>query len=205
MSDDKVVSINKNTPAREYPGASGAIKALLEQNGFDQQMIDKDWVEIRIIARFTDRSALFHTVQARQVTLTERQDPSETILKMVAAANGWQDNVLVAEATAEEADKLRSLLETVNEDLMLKIVLQDEGWEDEIDARNLHELPDILEAVFNRYQMKVSKVIDAPEPKKEYETPKLTPMGSITDNTASGSGRFCPNGKPKPPTGNCGH
>ena len=44
--------------------------------------------------------------------------------------------------------------------------------------------------------------------KDEYQTPTLQSLGTVVDNTAAGSGfdeRFCPNGKPKPPTGNCGH
>lgn len=39
---------------------------------------------------------------------------------------------------------------------------------------------------------------------KVYTTPKLTPLGSITENTAAGSGALCPDGSPRPPTGDCG-
>lgn len=42
--------------------------------------------------------------------------------------------------------------------------------------------------------------------KKPYIKPVLKTYGKVKDLTATGSGdpRFCPNGKPKPPTGNCG-
>ena len=42
--------------------------------------------------------------------------------------------------------------------------------------------------------------------KQPYETPKLQPLGTIRDTTASGSapGDFCPDGRPRPPNGSCG-
>lgn len=163
-NDDKVVSITKNQappmslpPAPgPYPGASGALKAVLDSNGFDEAMLDKGWVEIRVVARFTDKSALFHTVQARPVVLNEREDPAVTILKMVATANGWLMEALVGEVSASEADELRTLLKDVDEDHMLVIAMQDEGWESMVLERGLERVTDILEEVFHRYGEKVS-------------------------------------------------
>lgn len=42
--------------------------------------------------------------------------------------------------------------------------------------------------------------------KQEYQTPTLTNFGSIKDVTSASAGpRTCPDGSPKPPTGDCGH
>lgn len=54
---------------REYPGASIATAMMLQQEGFDHAalMANGNWIELRIIAKFSETGAMFHTMQSRLV------------------------------------------------------------------------------------------------------------------------------------------
>lgn len=65
--------------AAQYPGASIAVAMMLQQEGFDHAaiMANGHWIELRIIAKFSETGAMFHTMQSRLVLLPGEQPPEQ--------------------------------------------------------------------------------------------------------------------------------
>lgn len=160
---DKVTDINKYqkpTPTLNplaaailgnpvaYPGAEDAIRNVLRQNNFAANAVDKGWIELRIVAKFARDGALFHTVQARQVQLTEREQPSAEILHMIEFCDQAPPEAYLSVATDEEKALLDTRLSGLSTDQMLTIAQEIEGFEEILSGRE--GVIDTLAAIIDR-------------------------------------------------------
>jgi hypothetical protein len=85
VSDEKKV-----VPIRPIPGLAGmhkieevyttpaaAIHAVLDSKDFNEKAIGKGWVQLNIVAKFSETGAMFHTINMSQVMM---EDPLQTPL-----------------------------------------------------------------------------------------------------------------------------
>ena len=55
---------------QKYAGPSQAIKDLLDSQDFNTACKTGGWVEVKLVARFTDDGAMFHTLEMSHAILT---------------------------------------------------------------------------------------------------------------------------------------
>lgn len=116
--------------SKPYAGASQAIKDLLDHHQFDAAVIDKGWTEVRIVGNFTGLGAVIHTMQARQVQLSEREAPGIEFLKMLATVNRLENEALFKIATVEEVEKLNAAFAGLSQDRLLSIAMEESTVDD---------------------------------------------------------------------------
>lgn len=122
MKDEKVVPINPEIPNiaefsrvgnYEYAGPSDAVLKMLQHHKFDELAVDKGWIELRIIARFSPVGAMFHTMQAAAVQMGSPANPDSPafeFLRTAANMRGQDGEALIGIATIEEMTTLNELL-----------------------------------------------------------------------------------------------
>lgn len=132
---------------KPYAGASQAIKDLLDHHQFDAAVIDKGWTEVRIVGNFTGAGAVIHTMQARQVTMSEREAPGIEILKMIATVNRLPNEAILSIATVEEIEGLNAALAGRTQDEILALAMQDEAGEQFL----TEEVSNILDDIVDRF------------------------------------------------------
>lgn len=159
--NDKVTTITKHKDSKlsaglaqamgvtsaPYAGASQAIKDLLDHHQFDAAVRDKGWTEIRIVGNFTAIGAVIHTMQARQVQMSEREAPGIEILKMIATVNRLPNEAILSIATIEEIEGLNAALAGRTQDELLALAMQEEAGEQFL----TEEVSDILNEIVDRF------------------------------------------------------
>lgn len=138
-----------------YEGASNAVYRVLKENGFDENVKGKGWIELIILARFTDEGAMFHTVQASRVIAepapTKLEAPAFTILRMMALANSLSPDAYIQVATIGEMDTLDKELRSITPEQAEALV---DGDEDEqlgvVEILKCQASYDALKAIFQR-------------------------------------------------------
>ena len=136
--------------SKPYAGASQAsqaIKDLLDHHQFDAAVRDKGWTEVRIVGNFTAIGAVIHTMQARQVQMSEREAPGIEILKMIATVNRLPSEAILSIATIEEIEGLNAALAGRSQDELLALAMQEEAGEQFL----TEEVSEILNEIVDRF------------------------------------------------------
>jgi len=96
----------------QYTGAADAVHRVLKDHGFDDQAKNRGWIELTIVARFSDEGAMFHTVQAKGIAMGLAA-PGLTLLRMMALANDLPRDYFVLIATVNELNILDKELHSI--------------------------------------------------------------------------------------------
>lgn len=117
-----------------YTTPSAAIEEVLKLNNFDTAVINKDWVELRIIAKFSDVGAIFHTVQARGVEMkittpegTPVDNPAHRVLVCMAGDNGLPEDYFYEKANIAQMDTLNAELADATDDELIILAAGDDN------------------------------------------------------------------------------
>lgn len=149
--NDKVVPINPSIPNLQqfsrvdhpYSGPADAVHHILEVHNFDQMVVNKNWVELTIVARFSDTGAMFHTVQARGVVMIEDvpagDRPGFQVLIFMAQDNNVPNNFYVNKATIDQMHVLNQELADASpeelytlasgEEEEIEKLVKEKGWQ----------------------------------------------------------------------------
>lgn len=149
---DKVVPIRPPVAALElqgepYKGPAEAIRDLLVKHDFESNVVDKGWIEVRIVARFTENGCIVHTLQARQVDMTPADAPAVILLKGIAKTNEWPDDALLSRASSEDLDTLNRLMGGFTQDELISVVLEENPGKPVP-----QQVQDILVALCSKYE-----------------------------------------------------
>lgn len=134
----------------QYTGAADAVHRVLKDHGFDDQAKNRGWIELTIVARFSDEGAMFHTVQAKGIAMGLAA-PGLTLLRMMALANDLPRDYFVLIATVNELNILDKELHSITPEQAEALV---DGDEDEqagvVSVLNCQASDAALKAIFQR-------------------------------------------------------